>query len=174
MTANAGGRPSLASAGGLRRPELRLRCAPGFTVVELLVTVAIIMTISAIAIPNLMAAMDHVKVARAMGDMRTIGDGVMGYSLVNGSFPNTLADVGYGELNDPWGAPYQYLKLLRTSKERESCVKIASWFPSIVTLTCTAWAKTGKCTAVDCQGKSGRRHLGELRSLPGASIRILT
>ena len=81
----------------------------GLTVVELLVTVAIIFTIAAIAIPRFLAAIDQAKVARAVGDIRAIGTGIVGYQIVNRQYPATLAEVGYGENLDPWGQPYQYL-----------------------------------------------------------------
>lgn len=88
--------------------------AHGFTLIELLVTIAIILTICAIAIPNLLAAVDQAKVARAVGDIRAIGDGVMEYNVLNNAFPNTLAEAGYGGLHDPWGNPYQYLNFANT------------------------------------------------------------
>ena len=91
------------------------RCRPkhdrpcGFTLIELLITMAIIFTVSAIAVPNLMAALDHARIARAVGDIRTIGDQIQGYGIINKTYPNSLADVGYGDNLDPWGNPYQYL-----------------------------------------------------------------
>jgi type II secretory pathway pseudopilin PulG len=75
---------------------------PRFTVIELLVTIAIILTIAAIAIPRFLAAIEKAKIARAVGDIHTIGTGVMGYQIVKGQCPNALADVGYGENLDPW------------------------------------------------------------------------
>jgi general secretion pathway protein G len=81
----------------------------GFTIVELLVTVAIILTISAIATPRFLSAIDQAKVARAVGDIRTIGTGIQGYQIVKGQYPATLAEVGYGTNLDPWGQAYQYL-----------------------------------------------------------------
>ena len=83
----------------------------GFTLVELLVTVAVILTLCAIAIPNMMAAVDRAKVARAVGDIRTIGSQVQAFQLTSGTYPNTLDEVGYGAHRDPWGTPYQYLNL---------------------------------------------------------------
>jgi general secretion pathway protein G len=83
--------------------------ASGFTVVELLVATAIIVTIAAIAIPNFLAAVERAKIARAVGDIHAIGTSILGYQLVNGKYPDTLAQVGYGGNVDPWGRPYQYL-----------------------------------------------------------------
>jgi len=86
----------------------------GFTVVELLIVVAIIFTVSAIAVPNLMAAMDQAKTARAVGDIHTIGMAIQEYDVLNGQYPDTLADAGYGSTLDPWGNPYQYLNFQDT------------------------------------------------------------
>jgi general secretion pathway protein G len=81
----------------------------GFTVIELLIVVAIIFTVSAIAVPNLVAAIEQAKIARAVGDVHTIGIAIQEYNLLNGHYPNTLADTDYGSTLDPWGNPYQYL-----------------------------------------------------------------
>jgi general secretion pathway protein G len=91
------------------RLELYERNTGGFTLVELVVTIAIILTIAAIAIPNLMAALNSAKVAKAVADIRAIGEDIQAYDLSNNQYPNTLADIGYGSFNDPWGNPYQYL-----------------------------------------------------------------
>jgi general secretion pathway protein G len=81
----------------------------GFTVVELLIVCAVLMTIFAIAIPSAMAAMDAARVARAVGDVEAIEDGIALYEVINGQLPDDLSQVGYGGLKDPWGIPYQYL-----------------------------------------------------------------
>lgn len=87
----------------------RLRRHGGFTLIELLVTFAIILTLAAIAIPNAVAIIEKARVARAVGDLHSIGTTIIGYQAVQGQCPNTLTDVGYGNLKDPWGNPYQYL-----------------------------------------------------------------
>jgi general secretion pathway protein G len=88
------------------RPFARDR---GFTLVELLVTLAIILTLAAIAIPNGQTIIEHARVARAVGDLHSIGTMIIGYQAVEAQFPNTLTDIGYGKQKDPWGNPYQYL-----------------------------------------------------------------
>jgi prepilin-type N-terminal cleavage/methylation domain-containing protein len=65
---------------------MRLRKQTGFTLIELLIVVAIIGIIAAIAIPNLLNAIDRGKQKRTMADMRTIGAAVESYS-VDVSFP---------------------------------------------------------------------------------------
>jgi general secretion pathway protein G len=87
----------------------RRRSSRGFTLVELLIVVAVFLTICAIAIPNLMAAMDQARIARAVSEIHTLEDGITLYQVINGTLPDDLSQVGYGNLNDPWGNPYQYL-----------------------------------------------------------------
>ena len=55
--------------------------------VELVVTMAIILTVCAIAIPNLQAAINAAKIAKAVGDIHAIGDDTLGYNLTNYAFP---------------------------------------------------------------------------------------
>jgi len=63
------------------------RIDAGFTLIELLIVVAIIGLISAIAIPNLMNAVDKGKQKRTMADMRTIGAAVEAYATDNAMYP---------------------------------------------------------------------------------------
>lgn len=86
----------------------------GFTVVELLIVIAVLLTISAIAVPHFLEALERARIARAVGDMRTIGNAVVGYQVINQQWPLTLDDVGYGSNLDPWGNPYQYLSFTDT------------------------------------------------------------
>ena len=70
----------------------------GFTLIELLIVVAIIGIIAAIAIPNLLNAIDRGKQKRTMADIRSIGTAVETYSIDNNDYPvasamNTLAGI---------------------------------------------------------------------------------
>ena len=62
----------------------------GFTLIELLIVVAIIGIIAAIAIPNLMNAVDKSKQKRSMSDLRTICTAVESYAVDTANYPYGL------------------------------------------------------------------------------------
>jgi type II secretion system protein G len=63
------------------------RNSKGFTLIELLIVVAIIGIIAAIAIPNLLNAIDRGKQKRTMADLRSIGTAVESYAVDNNVYP---------------------------------------------------------------------------------------
>ena len=63
------------------------RDSKGFTLIELLIVVAIIGIIAAIAIPNLLNAIDRGKQKRTMADMRSIGTAVESFAVDNNVYP---------------------------------------------------------------------------------------
>ena len=83
--------------------------AAGYSLVELMIVVAIISIIAAIAIPQYSEAIDAARIVKVIGDIKAIATEIDIYSLRNNQYPNTLADVGYDGRQDPWGQPYQYL-----------------------------------------------------------------
>src|SRR5262245_24694848 len=72
-----------------------MRKERGFTLIELLIVVAIIGIIAAIAIPNLLNAIDRSKQKRTMADIRSIGTACEEYSIDNNFYPvqTSQADV---------------------------------------------------------------------------------
>ena len=67
----------------------------GFTLIELLIVVAIIGIIAAIAIPNLLNAIDRGKQKRTMADMRSIGTAIESYAVDSNVYPavNSAANL---------------------------------------------------------------------------------
>jgi type IV pilus assembly protein PilA len=67
----------------------------GFSLIELLIVVAIILIIAAIAIPNLLAARTSANEASAVGSIRTINSSAVTYASTWGvEFPASLAAMG--------------------------------------------------------------------------------
>ena len=66
----------------------------GFSLIELLIVVAIILIIAAIAIPNLLRAKMAANEASAVGSMRTINTTSVEYSTTYGGYPPSLASLG--------------------------------------------------------------------------------
>jgi type II secretion system protein G len=70
-----------------------MRKEKGFTLIELLIVVAIIGIIAAIAIPNLLNAIDRGKQKRTMADMRSIGTAVESYAVDNNFYPKSMSNA---------------------------------------------------------------------------------
>jgi len=66
----------------------------GFSLIELLIVVAIILIIAAIAIPNLLRSKMAANEASAVGSLRTLNTACVTYSTTYGGYPNALSDLG--------------------------------------------------------------------------------
>src|SRR3954462_9943766 len=63
----------------------------GFTLIELLIVLAIIGILSAIAIPNLLTAMQRSKQKRTMADVRTVATAIEAYGTDNNGYPQATS-----------------------------------------------------------------------------------
>ena len=80
----------------------------GFTLIELVVVIAILGILAGIAIPRFLDAQNSARGSRIVADLRTIDSAIMVYNARTGTLPSTEADL----CNDnPSATPPQY-KLL--------------------------------------------------------------
>jgi len=72
-----------------------------FTLIELLIVVAIIAILAAIAVPNFLEAQTRAKVSRTTADMRTLGLAIETYQIDHNRTPSVLTGYAAGSLTGP-------------------------------------------------------------------------
>jgi general secretion pathway protein G len=92
----------------LKQPK---RCRFGFTFIEVMVAIAIVGTLAAIAIPNYISYKKKAEGDVAVRDIKRIEEAITVYVAENGELPDSLDDMGLGDFKDPWGNPYEYLRI---------------------------------------------------------------
>jgi general secretion pathway protein G len=83
----------------------------GFTIIELLIAIAVVAALAAIAVPSYRDYRYKALVAQATSDVRDLDVLIQRYYADNTQFPDSLADIGKAGMLDPWKNPYQYLRL---------------------------------------------------------------
>ena len=83
----------------------------GFTLVELIIAIATLATIVSIALPSMMKFLNEAKISKAITDIKFMEKEIIMYSLGYGDWPDSLADMGKQNFEDPWGRTYEYLKI---------------------------------------------------------------
>jgi general secretion pathway protein G len=92
------------------KPKTRIWRAIGVTLLELLITVALIGLLSAVAMPSYQLYITRSKVAVAKKDILEISLSLERYVTFRGAYPTSLAELPDNRL-DPWGSPYRYLSM---------------------------------------------------------------
>ncbi len=88
---------------------------PGFTLVELLFSVAIASVLAAIAVPSYNAIISNTKNNRAISEIYAIQVCIERFYTVNFNYPATITDIASclpSNGLDPWGNAYIYLNIV--------------------------------------------------------------
>jgi general secretion pathway protein G len=89
-----------------------MKKSDGFSLMELMIVVAIATLIITIAVPSYQQYVHRAKVNKAIADIRTFDLIVEKYRLRTfDRIPNSLAETGAEIPSDPWGRPYQFLNI---------------------------------------------------------------
>jgi general secretion pathway protein G len=83
----------------------------GFSLIEVLMVVAIAVTLLSIAIPAYNKYSDAQDIALAKKEIVEIGAAIDRYFASQNRFPDSLADVSLQNKTDPWGNGYVYLNI---------------------------------------------------------------
>lgn len=92
-----------------KRSMVKRSC--GFSLLEILVVIMIIVSLATIGIPQFVKYKIQAQSAKAVTDLQTLNTSVQLYVIQHGSLPDSLSQVLNGNIADPWGNPYQYLKI---------------------------------------------------------------
>jgi general secretion pathway protein G len=83
----------------------------GLTLVELLIMLAIVGTLSAIIVPSVVGVVDDDRNQQAAADILEMSVRIDQYIMDFGVPPDSLAQAGVTRNRDPWGRPYEYLNV---------------------------------------------------------------
>lgn len=80
----------------------------GFTLIEMVITMAIIGILTAIAVPQAQKYRTMAMVTAAKQEINQLGTDIQMYFIERQAYPPDLAALGGGVPVEPWGNPYQY------------------------------------------------------------------
>lgn len=119
----------------------------GFSVVELLVTITVVGSLLAIAMPRFESYRSQARISQATGDLRTLDNKINSFKMSNQIWPSSLSQVPQGTMLDPWGHPYRYLQIEGNSAAKTSQRKDKNLVPINSDFDLYSMGADGKTTA---------------------------
>ncbi len=81
-----------------------------FTTIEMIIGMTVLVLFFSIAIPVALKLADGIKSRTVIDDLIAIQSEIESYRITN-NYPDTLDDIYPTTQLDPWGTPYQYLRI---------------------------------------------------------------
>lgn len=85
--------------------------AAGYTLIEVLIALAVIGLLATIAIPSYERYAERAQASRAARDIAEIAQGIARFETEKARLPADLHEIKMDSLKDPWGNLYVYLNL---------------------------------------------------------------
>jgi len=89
----------------------------GFSLMEILVVLAIMGIMATLGLTSFENFQSKAKNAEAIQAIGFIQKGIYGYEFEFGEWPDSLDQAGKGDILDPWGSPYVYMKIEGAEKK---------------------------------------------------------
>ena len=83
----------------------------GLTIIEIMIGVAIIAVLVAVAVPQYVGYVQRTELKQAVADIRVLEMHIERYRTEMGALPNDLEASAHPVPSDPWGNPYEYMRI---------------------------------------------------------------
>jgi general secretion pathway protein G len=92
----------------------------GFTLIEVLLVVAILATLLAVAMPGFKRMAERARISQAISDIAIMGNKITDHFVDYGQYPETLKELDHPKLHDPYGFTYEYMVIFSKNKSEIS------------------------------------------------------
>ena len=99
----------------------------GLTIIELVIGVAIVAVLTAVAVPQYVGYLKRVELKQAVADIRMLEALIGRFHTEMGTPPDDLSGVVDPLPIDPWGNPYEYIKI--AGEDNPACRKDKNLHP---------------------------------------------
>lgn len=92
-------------------PDSSVKNHDGFTMIELVIVMAIISVLVIVAIPSFQYFVQKAKITRGIAEIKNIQFEITSFLIDNQQLPDSLGQLGTQIIKDPFGNNYRYLNI---------------------------------------------------------------